>query len=287
MRPSLAGTTTLSVFLTASLLFPTTGQAGRGCGSPTKAESAGRLPSGHGEVSGFVASRKRTGLGWMIRDSGHPASLYAVWFGKGGPWVREVKIRGAENTDWEDLSYSTGADGRGRLWIVESTQARRDPYIYVVTEPNPRAGKVSLRHRYRYRYPDRRHQNTEASFFWNGDLVLVTKTKPARLYRFDDALDSHRVNEPRFVGELRGADRVSVARPSPDHAALVTSDHETITVFKSPGPGGSLSQFTTDPPARRKMIAAGDNIEAGDYFPHHSCDVVMLSERRNVYRLLD
>lgn len=79
-------------------------------------------------------------------------------------------------------------------------------------------------------------------------------------------------------------DRVSVARPSPDHSTLVTSDHETITDFRG-APGSPLAAFTYEAPARRKMVAPGDNIEAGDYFPTGSCNVVMLSEKRNVYRI--
>ena len=30
----------------------------------------------------------------------------------------------------------------------------------------------------------------------------------------------------------------------------------------------------------------GDNVEAGDFFPLGSCDVVMLAESRHVYRVL-
>ena len=33
------------------------------------------------------------------------------------------------------------------------------------------------------------------------------------------------------------------------------------------------------------MVATGDNIEAGDYFPTGSCNVLMLSESRNVYQI--
>jgi hypothetical protein len=274
--------------LVVAVLSPAEVSAARGCGSPARAESFARLPAGHGEISGFVASRRHPGVGWMIRDSGHPASLYALRFGrKGGARSREFRVAGADNTDWEDMSYSVGADGRGRLWVVESTQSRRDPFIYEVLEPDPdRGGTARLLRRYRFRYPDRGFENTEASFFYNGDLILVTKTAPARLYRFG-GLSDRWVNRPRFVGELRGADRVSVARASPDHSTLVTSDHDTITVFRGRGRDSALSAFTYEAPARRRMVAPGDNIEAGDYFPSGSCVLLMLSERRNVYRLKD
>ncbi|HEY3240495.1 MAG TPA: hypothetical protein VGL92_13070 [Acidimicrobiia bacterium] len=276
---------TIAVVLASSFLAPAESQAAGGCGSPVRAEEIDHLPPGHGEISGFVASRRHPGVGWMIRDSGHPASLYSLHFGRrGGPRAREVRVLGAENTDWEDMSYSVGPDGRGRLWIVESTQSGRDPFIYEVIEPDPDKGRAApLQRRYRFRYPDRRFANTEASFFYNGDLILVTKTAPARLYRFGSLSDKW-VNRPRFAGELRGADRVSVARASPDHSTLVTSDHDTITVFRGKA-GSPLGAFTYEAPARRKVVAPGDNIEAGDYFPSGSCDVLMLSERRNVYRL--
>lgn len=259
--------------------------AGSSCRTPAWAEAVARLPPGTGEVSGLVSSGRHDGVGWMIRDSGHPASLYALHFRKGKARVREVKVAGARNTDWEDLAYSVGADGRGRLWIVESSQSRRDPYIYEVPEPDPyRDDRVPLHRRYRYRYPDRRFENTEASFMYKGDLVLVTKTAPARVYRFG-SLSSKGVNRPDYVGELKGANRVSLARLSPDRSLLVTSSHDTLTVFKGNGPGSHLSDFTDSRPHRSREIARGDNIEAGDYFPSGSCDVVMLSERRNVYRL--
>lgn len=274
-----------SILIGASLAGSEPAGARRDCGAPARAEATARLPSGTGEVSGLVASRRHEGVGWMIRDSGHPASLYSLRFRRGRPRVREVKVAGARNTDWEDVSYSVGADGRGRLWIVESTQFERDPYIYEVIEPDPdRDDRARLHRRYRYRYPHRRFENTEASFMYKGDLVLVTKTAPARLYRFR-SLSETGVNRPDYIGELRGANRVSLARLAPDHSLLVTSSHETVTVFRGDGPGGHLSDFTDGDPYRRNVVTRGDNVEAGDYFPSGSCDVVMLSERRNVYRV--
>ena len=53
-----------------------------------------------------------------------------------------------------------------------------------------------------------------------------------------------------------------MTRLSPDRRALVASNHEVFTV------------------------APGDNLEAGDFFPSGSCDVLMLSEGKNVYRVL-
>jgi hypothetical protein len=39
-------------------------------------------------------------------------------------------------------------------------------------------------------------------------------------------------------------------------------------------------------PAYGRVTFKGDNVEAGDFFPLGSCDVVMLAESRHVYRPL-
>ncbi|MDQ3945473.1 MAG: hypothetical protein M3357_10050, partial [Actinomycetota bacterium] len=71
----------------------------------------------------MVSSPSYPGVAWMIRDSGHPASLYALWFGPDGVAdAREIPVSGATNKDWEDITYTTAADGSGRLWVVESGQ---------------------------------------------------------------------------------------------------------------------------------------------------------------------
>src|SRR5438477_4678212 len=126
------------LLLSPVLVVPPAAAAPTRCGAPsTRTQRLEPLRHGMGEASGLVASWEHSGVGWMIRDSGHPASIYSLRLRNGWPVVREVRVLGAENTDWEDISYSLGPDGRGRLWIVESMQSHRDPYIYEVVEPDP------------------------------------------------------------------------------------------------------------------------------------------------------
>ena len=73
---------------------------------------------------------------------------------------------------------------------------------------------------------------------------------------------------------------------APDHSALVASDHETVSVFSGKGRGSHLGDFVGKPPAYSRRTFEGDNVEAGDYFPTGSCDVLMLSESRKVWRVL-
>ncbi|HZI39860.1 MAG TPA: hypothetical protein VFF24_16295 [Acidimicrobiia bacterium] len=256
------------------------------CGPPsTRTERLGSIRKPLSEASGMVASWQRHGVGWMIRDSGRPASIYSLRIVNGSPRVREVKVLGADNTDWEDITYSVGKDGRGRLWIIESMQKWRDPYIYEVVEPDPdKATTVRLHMRHRFKYPGQDYQNTEASFWYDQRLVLATKSNPTHLFRFD-ALTGQGTHWPKYIGDLYGAPRISVLRPSPDHSALVASDHDTLSVYTGRGVGSPLEAFVGKGPAYRKTTFRGDNVEAGDYFPTGSCDVVMLSERRHVYKV--
>ncbi len=56
--------------------------------------------------------------------------------------------------------------------------------------------------------------------------------------------------------------------------------------MKGAGRTGSLAAFVDREPSDRKLFARGDNVESGDFFPEGSCDLLMLSEARSVYRLL-
>jgi hypothetical protein len=223
----------------------------------------------------------------MIRDSGHPASLYAIRFLPDGRSIlREIRVAGADNTDWEDVAYARNHDGTGRLYVVESGQTGRDHFIYKVPEPDPLGPKRSVRfRRYRYAYPRGRHFNTEAAFFHQDRLVLVTKTSPARVYRFEGRLSERRVNRPRFVGLLRGARTVSVTRVSPDGRVLVAANHNRLYVYRTPVGSADLSQFLARRPDRSEMVGDGDNIEAGDFFPFRRCTLLLAAESKAIYRL--
>jgi hypothetical protein len=269
-------------------LLPSPAFAGHGsCGPPsTKIQDLSSLAKGVGEASGLATSWLHPGVGWMIQDSGHPPNVSSLRIVNGRPVVRAIRVPGAENTDWEDISYFRGPDGRGRLWIVESMQSQRDPYIYEVLEPDPDHDSTArLLAVHKYRYPGVGWQNTEASFWFHQHLILATKTSPTRLYRFD-SLDGRLTHYPTYVGDLYGEPRISMLRASPDQSALIASDHQSMAVYEGRGPGSRIEDFVGRWPAYGRITFKGDNVEAGDFFPLGSCDVVMLAESRHVYRVL-
>ena len=244
------------------------------------------LPRDSGEASGFAASKQYPGAVWMIRDSGHPNELYALRFNNDGAATsRVLPVAGAENRDWEDVTRFERPDGRSGLWIVESGQSGSNRFVYEVQEPDPDNDVVArATARFAYSYPDSK-SNTEAAFTFDNKLVLVSKSFPARVYRFDKPLSTSGVNVPTLIGELSDSRGVSVAKPSPDHRWLATATHDTLFLYKNRG-SGSLEDFLDREPFHSMVFAPEDNVEAGDFTPAFGdCTMLFASETRNTYRV--
>jgi len=278
--------------LLALLPLTTTGGGSAGAAPGCQAAPGGAhrttegLPRDSGEASGFAASRQYPGVVWMIRDSGHPNELYALRFNADAAATsRVMPVAGAENRDWEDVTRFERPDGRSALWIVESGQSGSNRTIYEVAEPDPDHDVVArATARYPYAYPDAK-SNTEAAFTYDNKLVLVSKSFPARVYRFDKPLSTSGVNVPTLVGELSDSRGVSVAKPSPDHHWLATATHDTLFLYRNRG-SGSLEDFLDREPFHAMVFAPDDNVEAGDFVPAFGdCTSFFASETRNTYRV--
>lgn len=112
------------------------------------------------EASGLAASRRNAGLLWALNDSGNGPYLYAV--GTDGTDYGRVRLRDAENVDWEDLA-AFRFEGRDYLLVADfgDNAARRDHCVfYLVPEPVlPENGfgadaAVDWERRIVYRYAD-------------------------------------------------------------------------------------------------------------------------------------
>jgi hypothetical protein len=271
--------------------FPAAG--GRPCG-PTwgPATEIGRIPGQRKEVSGFVSSPRYPGLAWMVRDSGNPAVLYSFELrpGTGSIRSRAFPVPGATNGDWEDLAYTTGPDGRGHLWISDNINRHTAPKtLWDVLEPDPdHDQQATVVGRYRWAYPDVPGGNadTETAFFLGGKLVVVSKTDPSRAYRFDAPLDPSAVNRPTPVTTVPAGVRMTLGSTSADERLLVTSSthDQTAWVYAARADPPDVAGFFDHPPLFTRRLSRSQR-EAGDFFPHDGCDIVLLSERQNVWLL--
>jgi hypothetical protein len=237
-----------------------------------------------GEASGMAASTQYPGLYWVVRDSGHPAALNAVRIDANGlATTREIPVDGALNGDWEEVNYTTGPDGRGRLWVVDNGGQIQNRKIYEIAEPDPdKATRAQVLNAYDYAYPDHTY-NTEAAFMARGYLVLVTKRTPhARLYRFA-TLETGRLNTPIYIGELGNAKDVSVVRQSPDGKLLVAASHEVVHLYRSSDGSGSLRSLLGRLPDCEMKAFPNDHVEAGEFSANR--EMVFLDELKISFRL--
>jgi hypothetical protein len=246
------------------------------------------LPPGTGEMSGLAASGRYPGWMWGVRDSGNPASLYALQARDGRPGVFDVKefrVPGASNRDWEDIVY--GEDQSGPYLAVVDEAAR---VVYKVAEPDPtRPGAARLLSSFRYRFPDGSprgtcgpRDNVEAAFLFpplTGQLHLVRKAAaPAGVYAFD-TLSTSGVNVPKLVGRLPDAGCISVAAVSADGRHLVTASHDTLRVRDGNGDLPSL----LGGPVHYTASVKPDNNEAGTFFPYGVNQFVLGAENRSTW----
>ncbi len=241
------------------------------------------VPNDGGENSGLAFSSRYPGIGWFIRDSGHGPSLYAMRFDGAMPvGITEFPVPGATNFDWEDLTYSTGPDGVGRLWVVESGQGGKPRHIYEIAEPNPDTdSSARMIGQYPWAYPDRKGGNTETSFWYKGKLVVVAKKNPGYVYIFDQPFTPGAVNVPRFVGKLLQSDHISVARIAADGQTLISARHDSIFIYRSADGSGSLESFLERVPVCSLISFPLDNVESGDFLPDGR--IVFTSESKNSY----
>ena len=257
------------------------------CGFPSAPKTTSFPENGDiGSGSGMAASTKYPGVHWVIRDGGVPTpALFPVRFdSEGRPTSTAIPIRGAVNSDWEEITYSVGADGRGRLWIVDSGDrgARR---VYEILEPNPDGGgEAEILGDYAYALPNGHAATIEAAMMHRGYLVIVGKRSPhAPVYIFNK-LVAGQTNVPIYLGTLGNSSSVSMVRISPDGKMLVTSSRETVHLYRSTDGSGSLASFVGRlPDCESTMFPADSRVESGEWLTNRS--ILFLDENKKTQRL--
>jgi hypothetical protein len=87
------------------------------------------------------------------------------------------------------------------------------------------------------------------------------------------------------MGRLVDADRVSVVRLSADRRTMVAASHTRAWIYEGLPPATPIRGVVGKKPNRITQIDDGVNVEAGDWFPSGGCQLLLLAENRNTYRL--
>jgi hypothetical protein len=161
------------------------------------------------ELSGLAVSRRNPGVMWGHNDSGDGPYLFAMTLD--GKNLGSAILEGAENFDWEDLSFGL-YDGAWCLWVADiGDNTHRRPYksIYIVAEPpvDPRIAfgemRLEIIKQIQFEYPDGRHDAEAFAVHPDGRAYVVTKLPDgtAGLYVFPEELNAEIVTVRR-VGSL-------------------------------------------------------------------------------------
>lgn len=123
------------------------------------------------EVSGLAVDR--SGVAWVINDSGDRPRIYGV---RADGSVQTVEVAGADAVDWEDVVLQHAGDG-SVLWIAD-TGANIEPRttVQLYRVPVPAVGETSVEaDRFDVTYPDGSHDVEALVVEPSGSLFLITK----------------------------------------------------------------------------------------------------------------
>jgi hypothetical protein len=166
-------------------LLPITADA-QLCRQWSEAVRVGELQVQLTEASGLAASRQFPGRLYHINDSGETGKFFIT--GIDGKDTRAVRIDGFEPEDTEALSLGPcpGKDSISCLYIGDigdNDVKRKSIEIVVVDEVRNFSQTVKPRSRLKLLYPDGPHDAESMAVHPNGDIFILTKENPARLYK--------------------------------------------------------------------------------------------------------
>jgi hypothetical protein len=145
-------------------------------------ESSGVVPARPPGSSGGLA-----GSYWTHNDSGWPPELFRV--GGDGRVLDRVRVQGAQNVDWEDLTAGACPDVPGArcLFIADTgdnAERRQEVALYRVREPLPGDTVTAPAVRIPIRLPHGPRDIEAAALLPEGSLLLVTKGRnhPVEVY---------------------------------------------------------------------------------------------------------
>ena len=210
-----------------------------------KVTNLGQMPPEIAESSGLELADEPNTFYTHSDHGNRTANLYKI--GQNGKLLKTYTISGASAVDWEDLTR----DESGNLYIADTgnnSGNRSELVIYKTSVSNP--GKPqTINFSYDSQEPveskgkkgkgkakSARNFNSEAIFWHNGNLYLVTKTNGSKgqthLFQLPDSPGTHTA---KHIGQKEIGQKITSADISPSGDKLVLMSVGNLHVFNLSG----------------------------------------------------
>lgn len=247
--------------VTVNVAVPSTG-VGRNWSSPRQ---IGTLDTNVvDESSGMAVSRAYPNRIYHINDSGDGGYFYVSDYQ--GQNMQRVRVNGFNPSDAEDLAY--GSYG-GRNYLIlgdigDNGESRSSITLVVVDEQASFGTSVNAAFQITLRYPDGAHNAEAMALHPNGDLYILTKENPSRVYRLTAAQwqnTSGQIQTLQFVGQFglagqTGSSNITALDISPDGNRLLVLTYNGALELEARLDHGVLdfSRYTTSGGPAYKVI---------------------------------
>lgn len=181
------------------------------------------------EESGLAVSRAYANRLYHINDSGDGGYFYVSDYQ--GQHVQRVQVTGFNPADAEDLAY--GAYGDKNYLIIgdigDNGASRGSVTLVAVAEQATYGASVSAAFKVTVKYPDGPHNAEAMALAPNGDVYVMTKENPSRVYRLTAAQwrnTSGQTQTFQYVGQFglagqTGSTNITGLDISPDGSRLL------------------------------------------------------------------
>ncbi|WP_411028966.1 hypothetical protein [Spongiimicrobium sp. 3-5] len=212
-----------------------------------------KLPKKIKESSGITSLTDKSV--WIIEDNGNHDKIFEVDLN--GKILKELKVKGAKNRDWEDLTK----DDKGNVYIADTgnnANKRDDLVIYKIPNPELEKGDKIRAEEIRFNYPEQKRFppkkdslffDSEALFYFKDKLYIITKnratpfTGKALVYKLPSKKGTYNAT---YIGSFTPCTtnkicRVTAADVSPDGKKIALLGYGKLWVFTD----FEMENFTT------------------------------------------
>jgi hypothetical protein len=219
------------------------------------------------EASGIVASYSMPGNFWINQDSGQPSSLYLL--SADGKNVKEMKIPGATNRDWEDVAIGPGpASGVNYLYIGDiGDNANSAPVSVIYRVPEVADANASFDQnaleKISFTYPDG-PRDAESLLLdpATKDIFVLSKSgQGTSIYRLPFPQSTSETMVAEKVGTMPGVILATGGNISKDGTEILVRTYLAVSYWKVKS-GESVAQTLTQAATKSLLVALEPQGEA-------------------------